>query len=498
MSQDKKLLLLSDGAGGIAADLDVLYPSLVDKLNFATDAHGPDVLGQYDCVITAVTMGANLAKLDYAAVREYARGGGQVISCLCEYAADGGLHFSKTHVADRVRPGLRIEADSDVTAGLGRGDELWWYGTVSSAPDQLYSNQMVQRQVMGVRESEGIRILATSTLNGGAVMVEERVGSGRIVAMDLLSPIRPFYNSWGSTNKYLFVGNIVNGAVHYGRHYPRKLCYDDFVRAMHALALGSDAVATVPEGVCSDGRMMWSFEIGDRANPTIYLGAAIHGWEWENCFGLLRLAELLANETHIEGLDTDRLHFKILPVQNPYGYDHFTRQNARGVDLNRNFDHHWEELPEVQDVVVPWDYNYKGARPASEPETQIIQGIIDREQPRCVIDFHTADFIMMAPTNCDRELIEGIHGDIKARLRNRFIAQKPYGGAYQQWNMDALDFATVDCPYLVHYAGAAGVPASFLIEMSGNRDDTHGSVMVTDMVVEICLAAMHKCLAAGS
>jgi len=60
--------------------------------------------------------------------------------------------------------------------------------------------------------------------------------------------------------------------------------------------------------------------------------------------------------------------------------------------------------------------------------------------------------------------------------------------------MDALDFAAVDNTYMIHWAGAQGVPASFLIEMSGNRDDTHGTLMVSDMVVEICLAAAGKCL----
>jgi len=417
-----------------------------------------------------------------------------VVSCLFEYAQGRGLHLSKTHVGDLVRPAMRIEAECDVTKGFAQGDELWWFGTVSSAPDQLYANQMVQRQLMGVRQSDGVRVLATSTLNGGAMLVEERIGAGRIVAMDLLSPIRPFYNSWGSTNKYVFVGNMVNGAVRYGKHYPEKLPYEGFVKAMHSLAASVDGIRVVPEGLASDGRMMWSFDIGDASNPSIYCGAAIHGWEWENCYGLLRLAELVATCPSLDGLDTSKLHFRILPVQNPYGYDHFTRQNARGVDLNRNFDHHWAELPEVQDIVVPWDYNYKGACPASEPETKVIQAAIGTLAPRCVIDFHTADFIMMAPPACDRDLIEAIHTDIQARLKDRFIAQKPYGGAYQQFNMDALDFAAVDNPYLIHWAGAQGVPASFLIEMSGNRDDTHGTLMVSDMVVEICLAAAGKCL----
>ncbi len=398
MPDQKDILFLTDNPNcATAADLDVLYPDRVAKLNFTTDKHGVTVLRQYDTVITMVTDGANLRKLKYESVESYARQGGKVISCLYEYACHRNLHFSKTHVLDRMRPAIRIEIENDVTRGFAKGDTIWWFGTVSSAPDQLYANQMLQRQVMGVTESDTVSVLATSTVNHGAVMVEEQVGKGRILALDLLSPGRPFYNSWGSTNKYLFSGNLIGGSVRFGKHYPDRWSYDEFVEQMHLLALEHTQLTLSAEGPCSDGREMYSFSIGDPQAPTIYLGAAIHGWEWENAFGLLRLAELLCRDTKLDGLDVGGLHWKIVPIQNPRGYDAFTRQNARGVDLNRNFDVAWEELPVPQDVVVPWDYNYKGTRPASEPETQVIQRIVDETRPICAIDFHTADYIMLLP-----------------------------------------------------------------------------------------------------
>lgn len=498
MAQQPDIALLTDGTGGgVGADLDLLYPGRVRRINFLTEDHGLRELEKHAFVITMVTTGANLPGLDYEAVTAFARAGGQVFSCLFEYAARRGLHFSKTHVMDRIRPGFRIEVESDVTKGFSAGDTLWWYGMVSSAPDQLYANQMYQRQVMGVRETAEVSILATSTVNGGAVLVEEKVGKGRIIALDLLSPLRPFYNSYGSTNKYLFLGNVVNRAVRYGKHYPARLSYDPFVREMHALAARHPGLALVNEGPCSDGRPVWSFSLGDDENPTVYLGAAIHGWEWENAFGLLRLTELLSENPRIDGLDTRRLHFKILPIQNPWSYDHFTRQNARGVDLNRNFDCAWENLVDVQDVMVPWDYNYKGSAPASEPETRIIQRIVDHHRPVCVIDFHTADYILLRPHRGDDALITSIHEEIKARLKDRYLTQKPYNGPYQQVNMDRTTDFTPPQPYLICYAAERGTPAAFLIEMSGNRDDVHALVMNTDTVVEICLAAANHCLNRG-
>lgn len=495
MAQKQTILLLTDDSGGnMGDDLDILYPERLKRMDFTIEAHGVDLLNQYAHVITMVASGDNLDQLDYEAVTAYAEAGGQVISCLFEYAGTRGFHFSKTHVMNRIRPGMRIEVENDVTRGYAVGDTLWWYGMVSSAPDQLYANQMFQRQVMGVQESPNVSVLGTSTVNGGAVMVEEKIGKGRILALDLLSPNRPFYNSWGSTNKYLFIGNFINGSVRYGKHYPERLSYDAFVEAMGELVERYSDLSLRAEGPCSDGRQIWSLNIGDKANPTMYFGAAIHGWEWENAFGLLRLAEILCETPNVEGLNTRKLHFKIVPIQNPWGYDHFTRQNTRGVDLNRNFDCHWEELPVPQDVVAPWDYNYKGTKPASERETQIIQGIIDRDLPLCVIDFHTADYIMLRAHKGDKALFDAIQEDLKERLRDRYICQKPYGGDYQQVNMDRTSSDESPHPYCIGYAAEKGVPAAFLIEMSGNRDDVHGLVMDTDTVVEICLAAVKQCL----
>ena len=66
---------------------------------------------------------------------------------------------------------------------------------------------------------------------------------------------------------------------------------------------------------------------------------------------------------------------------NPDGSVAGTRQNARGVDLNRNFAFGWR----------PLDGTYEsGAGPLSEPESRALARFIERERPRVTLWYHQA------------------------------------------------------------------------------------------------------------
>ena len=66
---------------------------------------------------------------------------------------------------------------------------------------------------------------------------------------------------------------------------------------------------------------------------------------------------------------------------NPDGSAAGTRQNARGVDLNRNFAFNWK----------PLDGTYEsGPGPLSEPESQAMAAFIERERPRITVWYHQA------------------------------------------------------------------------------------------------------------
>jgi protein MpaA len=72
----------------------------------------------------------------------------------------------------------------------------------------------------------------------------------------------------------------------------------------------------------------------------------------------------------------------VLRDLNPDGVAADTRQNAQGVDLNRNFPWRWRPLEHRGGL------QYSGPRPFSEPESRLARALILRIRPRITIWFH--------------------------------------------------------------------------------------------------------------
>ena len=77
-------------------------------------------------------------------------------------------------------------------------------------------------------------------------------------------------------------------------------------------------------------------------------------------------------------------------TMNPDGQQLRTRQNANGVDLNRNFPGNWQKIGE------PGSWQYSGAGSASEPEVQSMVKLGQLVRPQFVIWYHQ-DYFRIGP-----------------------------------------------------------------------------------------------------
>lgn len=115
-------------------------------------------------------------------------------------------------------------------------------------------------------------------------------------------------------------------------------------------------------------------------------------------------------------LDTRRI--VLVPMVNPDGHAVIERAYAgqpggnamqrkntsgaggEGTDLNRNFDFHWGGPGAGSS---PRSETYRGAAPASEPETQAIQGYITKIKPKMFVDWHSYSKLNLYPWGDTRE-----------------------------------------------------------------------------------------------
>jgi hypothetical protein len=118
-----------------------------------------------------------------------------------------------------------------------------------------------------------------------------------------------------------------------------------------------------------EGRPIWAFRTGnpDASRVVVVLGQ-MHGDEPAGVVTALSIRTRAENAT---GADV-----WVVPTMNPDGRAAGTRNNARGVDLNRNWPTNWEPGSTA------------GSGPASEPETKAMRRFLKRVEPTFVASMH--------------------------------------------------------------------------------------------------------------
>ena len=171
------------------------------------------------------------------------------------------------------------------------------------------------------------------------------------------------------------------------------------------------------------GRPIWAFELGDPSSPRrVLVVGCIHGNEPAG----IAIADALARGRDVRGAD-----LWIVPDLNPDGVAADTRQNADGVDLNRNFPWQWRPLG------PPGTTFYAGPRALSEPESQTAQRLVLRVRPQVSIWFHQ-----------HLDVVDESGGDVRIERRFASLVQLPlrrlirYPGSATGWENHTLPGTT--------------------------------------------------------
>lgn len=170
------------------------------------------------------------------------------------------------------------------------------------------------------------------------------------------------------------------------------------------------------------GREITALTVGNRKNPVLY-AATFHGMERLNTLFMLRFTEEVCeaykSKLTVEGVDVHKALQKrgltVLPCVNPdgveislYGSDSCKRYktlidsvcddtkawqaNARGVDLNHNFNAGFREVKKNErelKITSPAPTRYGGESPFSEPETIALKNLCLRRRFHSAIAFHS-------------------------------------------------------------------------------------------------------------
>jgi protein MpaA len=182
------------------------------------------------------------------------------------------------------------------------------------------------------------------------------------------------------------------------------------------------------------------------------LTAAQHGEEAATALMARRLLE------RVRG---DETRWAVVPVLNPDGLLNGTRQNAAGVDLNRNFPAStWGPAPsptyppgiapELRVSANRTNMSSPGTHAGSEPETQAQMALVERLEPALVIDLHSPLELILVRGTAPDGVVEALASS--ANLKVESDLDSPCPGAFDDWLTER------GTPALVYEVEHAGLP----------------------------------------
>lgn len=218
------------------------------------------------------------------------------------------------------------------------------------------------------------------------------------------------------------------------------------------------------------GRPIYALQLGECRDRVLFAGA-FHGMEWLTCSLLLAftadLCDALDAGRPLAGIDIRRAllgrGLVIVPCVNPDGVEialhgadaaldlrdtvlqlagpdaRRWQANARGVDLNHNFDAGWHLLRQLElsaGITGPGPTRYGGSTPESEPETQLLTALCRSVPFRHVVAFHSQGEEIYWQYGANTPKSSGLMARILA-LTSGYRAEQPEGlashGGFKDW-----------------------------------------------------------------
>lgn len=261
-------------------------------------------------------------------------------------------------------------------------------------------------------------------------------------------------------------------------------CYDPIALKWQIIALSKvySFLKVYTIGKSANQVPLYALRLGCGARK-IHVNASHHGNEWLTSFIVMRSIEILCkalkNGESLYGANIKELLQKVtydfVPMVNPDGvmlslegtkYECFTnahikwnegnkdfskwKANARGVDLNRNYDAGFTDYQQISEVKGPSYAYYEGAYPESEPESKALADLTRKEQYDLVLAYHTQgeviywtyDNLSVATAQEYAKIFEEVSG---------YVLEEPEplaaSGGYKDWFMKAFNKPgfTIEC-----------------------------------------------------
>jgi protein MpaA len=196
-------------------------------------------------------------------------------------------------------------------------------------------------------------------------------------------------------------------------------------------------------GQSVQGRDITAHRMGDPEGRPVLLVGVIHGDEPKG----YDITQLIRTMPTPPGID-----LWIIDSINPDGQAADVRENANGVDLNRNVSYNWNYIPQSED-----NHQYSGEAPADQPETQALEAFVLLLQPAITIFWHQ-----------DANRVSA--GGARREIPERFAAIVSLSTASTPCTAGCTGTAS----QFVNHAVKGGT--AFIVELPGNDDVTPAMV----------------------